>query len=86
MGIGTLWAAITARDYRTKISSQSFDATAYTISRARLRHYLARLPVAALRIDTDIADHAQAGLRVIDDIIGLLAPLVLGLARMCRLS
>ena len=61
-----------------KSAVNHLDATAYTISRARLRHYLARLPVAALRIDTDIADHMQqAGLRVIDDIIGLArAPLV----------
>ena len=55
-----------------KSAVNHLDATAYTISRARLRHYLARLPVAALRIDKDIADHMQqAGLRVIDDIIGL---------------
>ena len=55
-----------------KSAANQLDATAYTISRARLRHYLARLPIAALRIDTDVADHMQqAGLRVIDDIIGL---------------
>ena len=55
-----------------KSAANQLDATAYMISRARLRHYLARLPIAALRIDTDIADHMQqAGLRVIDDIIGL---------------
>ena len=45
---------------------------AYMISRVRLRHCLARLPIAALRIDTDITNHMQqVGLRVIDDIIGL---------------
>ena len=55
-----------------KSAANQLDATAYTISRARLRHYLARLPIAALRIDTDVADHMQqTGLRVIDDIIGL---------------
>ena len=55
-----------------KSAANQLDATAYMISRDLLRHYLARLPIAALRIDRDVADHMrQAGLRVIDDIIGL---------------
>jgi protein ImuB len=55
-----------------KSSTNHTNATAHMISRARLRRHLARLPIAALRIDTDIVDHMQrAGLRVIDDIIGL---------------
>ena len=48
------------------------NTTAYMISRDRLRRHLAPLPIAALRIDTDIANHMQrTGLRVIEDIIGL---------------
>ena len=55
-----------------KSAANHLDATAYMISRARLRRHLIYLPIAALRINTDIVDHMQrAGLRVINDIIGL---------------
>ncbi len=55
-----------------KSAGSPLDVMPYTISRARLRHHLGPLPVAALRIDTDIAGHMQrAGLRMIDDIIEL---------------
>ena len=48
------------------------DTVRYIFSRARLRRHLAALPLAALRIDTAIADHMRrAGLRAIGDIIGL---------------
>ena len=55
-----------------KSANSQPDVTPHIISRARLRHHLALLPIAALRIDTDITDHMQrAGLRMIDDIAGL---------------
>ncbi|MDC1383289.1 DNA polymerase Y family protein [Candidatus Puniceispirillum sp.] len=55
-----------------KSAASQPDVTAYMISSTCLRHHLAPLPIAALRIDTDIVDHMQrVGLRMIGDITGL---------------
>ena len=63
---GAAWAlAHRATSQRAITASKSTvnhpNAAAYMISRTRLRRYLARLPIAALRIDTDIADHTLTG-------------------------
>ena len=55
-----------------KSAASQLNVKANMISSTRLRRHLAPLPIAALRIDTDIVDHMQrAGLRAIGDIIGL---------------